>query len=67
MPFKSDAQRRKFADLVKQGVMAQAVFDEWEQGTPAHLPERIHPKAADRTRVVRRVTPKTGGTTRKGG
>jgi hypothetical protein len=44
MPFKSEAQRRKFAELVKQGKMTQAKFDEWEKDTPKNIPERITPK-----------------------
>jgi hypothetical protein len=42
MPFKSKAQIAKFGELVKQGKMKQATFDEWMKSTPdAHqLPER---------------------------
>lgn len=43
MPFKSEAQRRKFAELVKQGKMQQKTFDEFNQETPKHIPERIKP------------------------
>lgn len=41
MPFKSDAQRRKFAALVRAGKMSQATFDEWQSETPDKLPERL--------------------------
>ncbi len=42
MPFKSEAQRRKFHELVKQGKMSQATLDEWERETPkSKLPERV--------------------------
>lgn len=45
MPFKSEAQRRKFAELVAQGKMSQDTFDEWNRVTPkGKLPERIRPK-----------------------
>lgn len=45
MPFKSEAQRRKFGELVKQGKMTQATFDEWNSATNnADLPERLTPK-----------------------
>lgn len=45
MPFKSEAQRRKFAELVAQGKMSQETFDEWNRHTPkGRLPERIRPK-----------------------
>lgn len=43
MPFKSEAQRRKFRELVKQGKISQKEFDRWERETPknAKLPERV--------------------------
>lgn len=44
MPFKSQAQRRKFGELVKQGKLSQAKFDEWNADTPEKLPERLHKK-----------------------
>lgn len=45
-PFKSEAQRRKFYELVKQGKMKQSVVDEWQKATPQNkpLPERVKPK-----------------------
>jgi hypothetical protein len=46
MPFVSQAQRRKFGELVKQGKISQATFDEWERATPnaLRLPERVTPQ-----------------------
>jgi hypothetical protein len=45
MPFKSNAQRAKFAELVKSGKMSQSTFDEWNKATgDAKLPERIEKK-----------------------
>lgn len=42
MPFQSEAQRRKFGELVKQGKMSQATFDEWNKATgKKKLPERV--------------------------
>lgn len=42
MPFKSKAQMRKFAMMVKQGKISQATFDEWAAATHrARLPERV--------------------------
>jgi len=41
MPFKSEAQRRKFLELVKQGKMSQATFDEWNSETPKKIPGRV--------------------------
>jgi hypothetical protein len=40
MPFKSEAQRRKFGSLVKQGKITQKTFDEWNSETPKNIPER---------------------------
>jgi hypothetical protein len=40
MPFKSQAQRRKFGEMVKQGKISQKTFDEWNASTPAKIPER---------------------------
>lgn len=46
MPYKSEAQRRKFQQLVKEGKIKQEVADQWEAETPKDikLPERIRPK-----------------------
>jgi hypothetical protein len=45
LPFKSRAQLKKFAEMVKQGKLSQATFDEWNKDTQHHkLPERIHKK-----------------------
>ena len=41
MPFKSQAQRAKFAELVKDGKMSQETFDKWEKNSPKDLPDRI--------------------------
>ena len=40
MPFKSEAQRRKFHQLVKEGKMSKATLDEWESATTGKLPKR---------------------------
>jgi len=40
MPFKSQAQRAKFAALVAEGKMSQATFDKWQSETPKDIPER---------------------------
>lgn len=44
MPFKSEAQRRKFGALVKKGEISQKTFDEWNAETPKNIPERAKPK-----------------------
>jgi len=41
-PFKSESQRRKFAELVKQGKMDPRVFDLWNKETGKRkLPEKV--------------------------
>ena len=40
MPFKSEAQRRKFGAMVKKGEITQKTFDEWNAETPKNIPER---------------------------
>lgn len=55
MPFQSEAQRRKFGELVSQGKMSQKTFDEWNKATGrAKLPERKHPKSTDDLKSIYR-------------
>lgn len=50
MPFKSQAQRRKFAELLVKGKISNETFEEWNRETgAAKLPERVKPKAKART------------------
>lgn len=49
MPFKSEAQRRKFGELVSQGKMSQKTFDEFNSDTPEKLPDRISPQKTKKT------------------
>ena len=42
MPFKSQAQRRKFAQLLVEGKISNETFEEWNRETGGtHLPERV--------------------------
>lgn len=42
MPFKSEAQRRKFGELVKQGKISKEEFNKWNSETgKSQLPERV--------------------------
>ena len=51
MPFKSKAQRRKFAELLVKGEISPETFEEWNRETGrAKLPERVHPKPGTKTR-----------------
>jgi hypothetical protein len=44
MPFKSKAQRRKFAELLMKGEISPETFEEWNRETgSAKLPERVTP------------------------
>jgi hypothetical protein len=52
MPFKSQAQRRKFAQLLLEGKISNETFEEWNRETGgAKLPERVEPKAKPRVRA----------------
>ena len=45
MPFKSQAQRRKFAELLVKGEISPETFEEWNRETgSAKLPERVSRK-----------------------
>jgi hypothetical protein len=57
MPFKSQAQRRKFAELLVKGKISAQTFEEWNRETGGKkLPERVAkrtPKAKTRARKRR--------------
>jgi hypothetical protein len=45
MPFKSKAQRRKFAELLVEGKIKPETFEEWNRETGSKkLPERVQAK-----------------------
>jgi hypothetical protein len=49
MPFKSQAQRRKFAQLLVEGKISNETFEEWNRETGGkRLPERVKRKPAPR-------------------
>jgi hypothetical protein len=55
MPFKSKAQRRKFAQLLVEGKISDEVYEEWNRETGRKLlPERIHPKSGVRKKARKR-------------
>jgi hypothetical protein len=59
MPFKSQAQRRKFAELLVQGKISNQTFEEWNRETgAAKLPERVEPKGKAKTGTKTRSRPK---------
>ena len=46
VPFKSQAQRRKFAQLLVEGKISPDTFEEWNRETGRkRLPERVRTKA----------------------
>jgi hypothetical protein len=52
MPFKSQAQRRKFAELLVQGKISNKTFEEWNRETGrAKLPERVKPKGRTKSKA----------------
>ena len=51
MPFKSKAQRRKFAELLVTGKISPETYEEWNRETGRkELPERVKKKAKARKR-----------------
>jgi hypothetical protein len=61
MPFKSKAQRRKFAELLVKGEISPETFEEWNRETGGKLlPERVKKKKkAKRTAAKKRTATKT--------
>ena len=57
MPFKSQAQRRKFAELLVQGKISADTFEEWNRETGSQkLPDRVKRKATTRKATKRKAT-----------
>ena len=59
MPFKSKAQRRKFAELLVKGEISEETYEEWNRSTGSkELPERVKRgrKKATRTKATGRKT-----------
>jgi len=52
MPFQSQAQRRKFAQLLVEGKISNQTFEEWNRETGTKkLPERVARKASARKKA----------------
>ena len=60
MPFKSKAQRRKFAELLVKGEISEETFEEWNRETgSAKLPERVQAsKRAGKAKASSKKKPK---------
>jgi len=68
MPFKSKAQRRKFAELLVDGKITDEQYEEWNRSTgKKELPERIHPVpgAKKKTTATKKTTARKKSTARK--
>ena len=67
MPFKSKAQRRKFAELLVDGKISPETYEEWNRETGSkELPERAAKKAtAKKTSPKRTAVRKRAKTTRR--
>jgi hypothetical protein len=51
MPFRSQAQRRKFAQLLMEGKISNQTFEEWNRETgSAKLPDRVKKKAKPKSK-----------------
>jgi hypothetical protein len=56
MPFKSQAQRRKFAQLLVEGKISPKVFEEWNRETGGKkLAERVRKKRPKRKPSKRKM------------
>ena len=68
MPFKSKAQRRKFAELLVKGEISPETYEEWNRETGGKLlPERVKKKKkkAKRKAAKKRAAKKTRKRARK--
>ena len=70
MPFKSKAQRRKFAELLVKGEISPETYEEWNRETGrANLPERVkRAKSANKKFArskSRKATARSGSTKTK--
>lgn len=62
MPFKSQAQRRKFAELLMKGEISAETFEEWNRETDgAELPERVEPASPKPKKRAGSATKKSSG------
>ena len=67
MPIKSQAQRRKFAELLVSGKISPEVYERWNRGAGSkERPERVKPKAKSNSKkkTTAKAKPKRKTTTR---
>ena len=61
MPFKSQAQRRKFAQLLVEGKISPETYEEWNRETGARkLPERARSKKTTTKKTTKKKTARRG-------
>lgn len=66
MPFKSQAQRRKFAELLVKGEISKETYEEWNRETGSKkLPERAKAKKAKSKPARTKKTTRDKGKARK--
>jgi hypothetical protein len=66
MPFKSQAQRRKFAELLVKGEISPETYEEWNRETGGkHLPERVTRKSTKKKAKKKAAKKKTAKKKRK--
>jgi hypothetical protein len=66
MPFKSAAQRRKFAQLLVEGKITDKTYEEWNRETGSKvLPERVKPKAKAKSKTKRKTARKAKRKTKR--
>ncbi|MEA2327662.1 MAG: hypothetical protein QOE68_2621 [Thermoanaerobaculia bacterium] len=66
MPFKSQAQRRKFAELLVKGEISPETFEEWNRETgSAKLPEKVKPKKKTAAKSKPKTKAKTKAKTKR--
>ena len=59
MPFKSQAQRREFAELLVKGKISAETFEEWNRETGStKLPERVRATSKAKSKTTRKATRK---------
>jgi hypothetical protein len=55
MPFKSQAQRRKFAELLVKGEISPETYEEWNRETGGKLlPERVKKKKKGKRKAAKK-------------
>jgi CRISPR/Cas system-associated endonuclease Cas1 len=66
MPFKSQAQRRKFAQLLVEGKISNQTFEEWNRETGSQkLPERVTKAKASKKAKAKGTRARASGRKRR--